>query len=315
VKTVTLLHASRRRLDHVRQGLVALLLVVVASPAAAQETRLDSLYRSIDWTEGPATTPIGYVAQFEIPSGCRFTSQQGAKAFMEANENPVAGNEEAVLVCPTRDAQSGWFVLFSYDPSGYVRDDERTSLDAGRILAALRKGNAEANRERLKRGWDTLHIVGWTRAPYYDQVTNNLTWATDVSSSNEHSVNHSVRLLGRGGVMHLDLVLDPAQLVEAVPEFDKVIASTSFTSGNTYSEWRDGDKVAAYGLTALIAGGAGATAVKLGLFGKLWKVLAAFAVAIWKLLVVAAIAVAGWIRSLFSRKSRQSNSVQPYRGG
>src|SRR2546426_3846944 len=38
-----------------------------------------------------------------------------------------------------------------------------------------------------------------------------------------HSVNHSVRLLGRGGVMHVDLVATPAQLDALVPTFNGMI--------------------------------------------------------------------------------------------
>jgi uncharacterized membrane-anchored protein len=48
----------------------------------------------------------------------------------------------------------------------------------------------------------------------------------------------------------------------------------SYKSGKTYAEFRPGDKIAQYGLAALIGGGAGAAAVKLGLFGALWKFIA-----------------------------------------
>jgi uncharacterized membrane-anchored protein len=52
----------------------------------------------------------------------------------------------------------------------------------------------------------------------------------------------------------------------------------SFVPGQAYSDWRSGDKVAKYGLTALIVGGAAAAAVKTGLLLKFWKlILAAFA--------------------------------------
>ena len=57
----------------------------------------------------------------------------------------------------------------------------------------------------------------------------------------------------------------------AVPDFDKLLAGFEFATGNRYAEWVKGDKVAAYGLTALVAGGVGAAAVKSGALGKLWK--------------------------------------------
>ena len=42
-------------------------------------------------------------------------------------------------------------------------------------------------------------------------------------------------------------------------------------TGESYAEYRKGDKVAEYGLTALIAGGTLAVAAKTGLLGKLIK--------------------------------------------
>jgi len=44
-----------------------------------------------------------------------------------------------------------------------------------------------------------------------------------------------------------------------------MIGGFSYSSGYKYAEWRSGDKVAAYGLTALVAGGAGVALVKSGL--------------------------------------------------
>jgi uncharacterized membrane-anchored protein len=118
------------------------------------------------------------------------------------------------------------------------------------------------------------------------------------TASGDRSVNHSVRLLGRGGVMNADLVIDPEALESAMPAFDSVIGGFGYLPGNRYAEWRDGDKVAAIGLTALVAGGVGAAAAKAGLLGKLGKLLAAGGKAIFAGLVAAA---AG-LRALFKRK-------------
>ena len=43
----------------------------------------------------------------------------------------------------------------------------------------------------------------------------------------------------------------------------------SYVEGQRYAEFREGDKVAKYGLTALIAGTGAFAAAKMGLFGKL----------------------------------------------
>ena len=47
-----------------------------------------------------------------------------------------------------------------------------------------------------------------------------------------------------------------------------------FKAGSRYAEFGQGDKIAAYGLTALVAGGAGAALAKSGLLSKMWKAIA-----------------------------------------
>jgi uncharacterized membrane-anchored protein len=49
----------------------------------------------------------------------------------------------------------------------------------------------------------------------------------------------------------------------------------TYVPGQTYGEFKPGDKIAEYGLAALVAGGAGVFAAKTGLFAKLWKFILA----------------------------------------
>lgn len=278
-------------------GYLLLPLCLAALPLRAQDA--DSaqlrLFKSIEWVAGPVSGDLGSQATVQVPASCRFTGPGGAARFMEVTENPPSGNEKGVLLCQD-DAGELWFAVFSYDPSGYVKDDEGALLDSAAILEALQKGAETSNEVRRRRGWAGVHVVGWQSAPYYDERTHNLTWATKLRDDDGGlSVNHSVRLLGREGVMHADLVADPAQMSSAVPAFDAILDQYRFTEGHRYAEWRKGDKVASYGLTALIAGGVGAAAVKTGLLAKLWKVIAA-----------AVAGIVAWFKSLFGRKKAKS---------
>lgn len=227
----------------------------------------------IEWQDGPSVGQLGDIAQIKIPEGYRFAGQEGVKRFLELTQNPVSGDELGVLISSGGTADEGWFVIFEFNPIGYVKDDEKEKLDADAILKSLKAGNERGNEERRKRGWSTLDLVGWSTPPRYDPVTNNLTWAIRARSEGHDVINHSVRLLGRKGVMDADLVLGPSQVSSAVPEFDTLLTGFEFSSGNRYAEWVQGDRVAAYGLTALVAGGVGAAAVKSGALGKLWKVI------------------------------------------
>lgn len=292
--------------------------LLIPRTAAAQQPEGESSdlatarakFATIQWSHGPITGHLGSTAQIEVPATCRLTESAGARTFLELTHNIPSGDEIGALYCEDRSTSDGhWFVIYTYDPSGYVRDDEKGTLDSGAILASIRRATEESNRELRARGWDEMTVEGWVRTPHYDERTHNLTWSfTGRSSRGDEVVNHSVRLLGRSGVLHADLVLAPNQLETAVADFDQVVAGTSFLPGSRYSEWRDGDKVAAYGLTALVAGGAGAVAAKTGLFAKLGKLLIGLAVALWKVLVAAAIGFLAMLKSLFKRKPKNNSA-------
>jgi uncharacterized membrane-anchored protein len=245
----------------------------------------------IDWTTGPATAELGDIARIDLPAGFRFSGKDGTRRFLELTENPTSGRELGVIIPADRDSGL-WFVIFEFDPIGYVKDDDKDDLDADAILGSIRKGTEAANEERRRRGWSTMTIVGWHTPPHYDLKTNHLTWAINGAGDGGNVVNYSVRLLGRRGVMDIDLVLSPEQVETIVPAFENVLDGFSFRTGSRYAEFRQGDKVAAYGLTALVAGGAGAALAKSGLLGKLWKAI-----------VIGIAALIGVLKKLLGRRS------------
>jgi uncharacterized membrane-anchored protein len=181
-------------------------------------------------------------------------------------------------------------VLFDYNPIGYVRDDDKNKLDAEALLKSISEGTEQANEIRRKKGWGEIHVEGWQIPPYYDEKTHNLKWAIIGASDAGKTVNFSVRLLGRGGAMSADLVIDPQDLNRVLPEFDRLIKQFNFTSEHRYAAFREGDKVAKYGLTALVAGGAGAVAMKTGLLAKFWKFI-----------VIGVLALMGSLKRVFGK--------------
>ena len=92
--------------------------------------------------------------------------------------------------------------------------------------------------------------------------------------------------------MEVTLITDPDTLATTLPKFKAMLNGFDFKEGQRYSEFRAGDKTAAYGLTGLIVGGGTAALVKSGAFKWIWKVL-----------VAAGIGVAALVKKLFSRSS------------
>ena len=128
------------------------------------------------------------------------------------------------------------------------------------------------NEERKRRGLQTLILEDWYVPPHYDVQTKRLEWATKLrEASGGITVNYTIRLLGRTGVMSAILVSDPTTLDKDMKSFKSALAGLDFNLGQKYSEFRSGDKVAEYGLAALIVGGAAAAAAKSGAFKFLGK--------------------------------------------
>jgi len=269
--------------------LVAAHLLVLGDNIGAQaiEDSTDPL-GVVPWEVGPFDAGLGGVATIQIPPGFRFADSSGARIFMELTENPPGG--EIGIIMPPVVGQQLWFLLFNYDSTGYVSDTEQDTLDADAILESLREGARLANEERLSRGWSTVELIGWNQQPYYDQATNNLTWSTVGRSYDSDTINHSVRLLGREGVMRVALVLDPSEQLSTLPAFTNLLTGYTFNSGKKYFDFVEGDKVAAYGLTALIAGGVGTALVQTGFLAKFWKFL-----------VAGIVGLAGVVRAFFAK--------------
>ncbi|MBI5433826.1 MAG: DUF2167 domain-containing protein [Planctomycetes bacterium] len=223
------------------------------------------------------TGKLGDRATIEVPAGFVFTDGDNTRKVLEATQN-IPGGREVGLFAPE---SFEWWVVFDFDESGYVKDDEKDELDADAMLEQMQEATLAGNEERRRRGLDEHELLGWVVPPQYNSETQNLEWAFSIkSSSGGVSVNHNTRLLGRKGVMEVTLVCGPDDLEKSLPAFRERLEGFSYISGERYSEYTSGDKIAAYGLTALVAGGAGVLAVKTGLFAKFWKVIVAGVVAL-----------------------------------
>ncbi|MBK1882800.1 DUF2167 domain-containing protein [Luteolibacter pohnpeiensis] len=244
--------------------------------AAPEEDKLVKLIQSIDWkTEG--TSPIGTMAQIEIPDGYCFTGADGTIKLMREYGNLTSGAELGYL----SPMDFSWFAEFEFDEVGYVKDNEKDKLDADEILKQLRENQKAANKMLRERGSPTLTVVGWHTPPFYNPDTKNLEWAIKLHSSDgTDTINYKTKLLGRRGVMDVVLVCSEEQLSTVVPQYEKLLKGFTFKKEESYAAFTKGDKVAKYGLTGLIVGGTLLAAAKTGLLAKLWKPIAAGLVAI-----------------------------------
>lgn len=275
-------------------GLAVAVGMVSPRVAPAQQGGTEKL-----WKDGPLTANLGTVAEIKVPENYGFIGKENIRKFNDLTKNLTSPNELGVIL-PIGGGD--WYIIFAYYDEGYIKDDEKDKLDAAALLKSMQEAEVQANAERKRRGMPELTIIGWERSPFYDSGTHNLTWALrNRSAGAGEGINYQSRILGRGGYMSATLVVSPQELNATVPVYDKLLTGFSYKSGQKYSEWRAGDKVAAYGLTALVAGGAGAVAAKTGLLGKLLKPLIAA-------IAAAAAGIGAFFRKLFGRKKTISET-------
>ncbi len=250
-------------------GILFVILVPTQTIVSAQSPP------KINWVSGPANVDLGDVAELKLGAAYIFANGEDTRKIWEYAGEPTSGLEVG-CVLPKAESEE-WSIIFEYDAVGYVKDDEKDTLDSQAILESIRESTEEANKKRAEIGAPAVNVTGWYEEPHYDANSHNLIWAPrgEEEKTQIQIVNYNTRLLGRYGCMAVRLIADPATLSSVKPKLDGILANFSWKAGKSYAEWVAGDKVAEIGLTALAAGGAAAIAAKTGLLGKIWKFLVA----------------------------------------
>jgi uncharacterized membrane-anchored protein len=159
------------------------------------------------------------------------------------------------------------------------------------MLESYRSGTLEANKERAEMGIKPIEVVGWAEVPKYDAATHRLIWAMSTrhvgaAADEPQGVNYNTFVLGREGYFSLNLITELKDLPLHKSEADQLLAALSFDEGKRYGDFNSAtDKVAEYGLAALVLG---AAAKKLGMLAMLMVFLAKFGK------IIMAVGLAGW---------------------
>ncbi len=274
----------------------------IAEEDASYETWAAQFEASLEPKQGSIEILDGQV-QLKIPDSFYFLGQEDARRVLtEAWGNPP-GSSALGMIYPAKfsllDFES-WAVILTYDDDGYVSDNEASKINYEKLLSSMQKDSQESNKQREELGYATVELVGWAAEPHYDSENHKLYWAKELKFQDEldHTLNYSVRVLGRKGVLNLNAVAGMSQLSEIEGSIPEILSLADFSAGNAYADYKKGeDKRATYGLTGLIVGTT--IAAKAGLFAKLGVLL----LALKKFIIIAVVAVGGFFSRIFKRKS------------
>jgi uncharacterized membrane-anchored protein len=243
-------------------------------------------------------------ATINVKDGFHYLDAKDAQRVLEELWGNPPDDSVLGLLVPDDSGLVGegaWAVALTYSDDGYVSDEDANAIDYAELLKDMQQQTADANEWRQKEGYGRLDLVGWATPPRYDATSKKLHWAKELSfeGSAQHTLNYDVRALGRGGYLSMNAIADLSDLERVKSGMEKVMAMTEFNAGQRYADFdSSSDKVAGYGLAALVGG---AVAAKTGLFAKLLTLL----LAAKKLVAVGAIALFAGIKAFFGKKKEQ----------
>lgn len=167
---------------------------------------------------------------------------------------------------------------------GFIKGDDWNDVDAEKFLKELRQASIENNKVRIKNGYSAVEDINWHIKPYYNKTLGYVFYSLLVKFDNgSETYNSTAMVLGRKGYTDITFLFKDniAHLMPA--EIDKVVKSFQYNQGLQYSDFKSGDKIAAYGVGALVAGSLGIKGLaKAGIL----VALAAFAKKLWFILLL-----------------------------
>lgn len=263
----------------------------------------DDFNASLDRKTGEVQLPGG-IAKLTIPSNFYYLSPEDtSRVLTEAWQNPPSAPTLGMLFpaqySPLDDVS--WGVTVEYVEEGHVKDEDASEIDYDVMLDDLIATTAEESKTREEMGYGSIALVGWAASPYYDTVNKKLHWAQELQfeGAETNTLNYNLRVLGREGYLRLNFIAGMSQLREIENNLDAVMDMTEFNPGHTYAEFNEStDKVAAYGIGALVAGG---ILAKKGFFA----VMAVMLLKFWKFILIGVVAVGAFAGKFGSRKKAQ----------
>jgi uncharacterized membrane-anchored protein len=291
------------KIQTVLQCLTVCTLIGATNLLGEETNRTEQIQRilaELKWNTGSVVLGNG-VASLNLTPNFRYLGPEDArKVLVDIWGNPPNRGDTLGMIFPadmSPAARGSWAVVITYGEDGYVKDDDAAKIDYDQLLAQMKKQVAAENEQRAKSNFSSIELIGWAVPPRYDRETHKLFWAKELSFSSDpaHTLNYDIRVLGRKGVMAVNAVASMEQLTQIEEQMPEIMSMINFNAANRYADYQQGnDKVAEYGLAALILGG---VAAKAGLLKGLLALLAAS----WKFIAIAVVAVGGFIARSFRK--------------
>lgn len=237
------------------------LSVVTIAPAAADqgaypktEAELQAAYDALQWrSEANSFALSRSHATIRLSGGKFLLLGADAQRYSWLVSGIEFPDTEAVLSGSSEESAE---VYYEWRDEGYVSDSDWEDVDADALLKEYTEATEASNAERAENGFAPMHVVGWLQPPSYDAATRTVTYALELKDDESSWANAVALRLGRAGYTELTWVGSVAALRNSGNRpalMQTALDIHAFDEGYRYTDFQEGDKVAAYGIGGLLA--------------------------------------------------------------
>jgi len=140
---------------------------------------------------GPRTLTLADQASLQLPAAMVYVPAEETRHLMQAINGHYNDSLQGMLL-PISD-QEAWMMLLSFEPVGYIRDDDAKAWDPDEMLNSLKEGTEAANQERRQRGIPELEVLGWAEVPVYSAGNHQLRWSATARDKGSQQRNSTTR--------------------------------------------------------------------------------------------------------------------------
>lgn len=200
------------------------------------------------------------IAVIDVPDGFYFLDAADTERVLtEAWGNPPGSGALGMLLPDgmTPFDAGTWAVTITHEETGHLADDVAAQLDAGKLLARMQRDAAMETERREEEGYESFAVIGWMQKPFYDPASHTLSWGRVLrfGSLPGNTLNVSIRVLGKQGMLVIELVADEAREAEVAEACRELLTMARFSPGNRYEDFdAASDRRSKTGLTELITG-------------------------------------------------------------
>lgn len=269
----------------------------------AYNTWASEIWDKLDRRHGKVVL-AGANATLNVPDSFYFLGAEDSKKVLEEIWGNPPSNEILGMLFPAGTTPFDgdvWGVTIEYLDEGYVSDDDAGEINYNELLQTMKQDISSESEVRVEAGYEAITLVGWASSPYYDSSAHKLHWAQEIAfaGAETNTLNYNIRILGRKGLLRMNFIAEMNQLDTIKNNVATVLDLAEFDAGSTYAEFDSSmDKVAAYGIGALVAG---KVLAKTGF-------IAAGLIFLKKFGLIILLGVGAFVGRMFKKKSKEDDS-------